>query len=90
MRRELRADQGRPFVTDSGNYLLHCAVGPIAAPRELLRDIREIPGIVEAGLFLGAADIVIVEDGDRVDMLARETAAAPAAGGEGTLRHRVG
>ncbi len=62
---------GGPFVTDNGNYLLHCAIGPIARPREMQERIRAIPGIVEVGLFLGMADTVIVEQGERVEVLER-------------------
>ncbi len=65
----VRADGDRPFVTDNGNYLLHCAVGPMADPRRTLDDIRAIPGVVEVGLFLGLADFVLVEDNGRVEVL---------------------
>jgi ribose 5-phosphate isomerase A len=67
----LRPDGNRPFVTDNGNYVLDCAVGPMAHPRDVLRDIRAIAGIVEVGLFLGLADIVLVEDDGRVEVLER-------------------
>jgi len=67
----LRPDGERPFLTDNGNYLLHCAVGPIAQPRLLLEQIRGIPGIVEVGLFLGLADVVLVEEDDQVQVLRR-------------------
>ncbi len=66
-----RRDQDRPFVTDNGNYVLHCAVGPIARPREMCRDIRAIAGVVEVGLFLDLADVVLVEDANRVEILER-------------------
>jgi ribose 5-phosphate isomerase A len=67
----LRTERGRPFVTDNGNYLLHCAVAPMARPREVLEEIRSIPGVVEVGLFLGLADVVLVQDDDHVDVLHR-------------------
>lgn len=65
----LKTEGDRPFVTDNGNCLLHCAVGPIAQPREMLQRIRAVPGVVEVGLFLDLADVVIVEDGQRVEVL---------------------
>ena len=40
-------------------------------PRDVLERIRVIPGVVEVGLFLDLADIVIVEDGDGVELLER-------------------
>ncbi len=67
----VRLDGTRPFVTDNGNHLLHCSVGPLAQPRELLEHLRAIPGIVETGLFLGMADTVLVEDADSVQVLER-------------------
>ncbi len=67
----VRLSGERPYVTDNGNYLLECAVAPMARPREVLDDIRSIPGIVEAGLFLGLADVVIVDRAASVEVLHR-------------------
>ena len=55
---------GRLFVTDNGNNILDCQVGPLADPRKLDRDIRDIPGVVGTGLFLGRADTVLVGSGN--------------------------
>lgn len=55
----------RLFVTDNGNHILDCRIGPIADAPRLEMDIRAIPGVVGTGLFLGMADIVLV--GDRSD-----------------------
>ncbi len=57
-----RLDGETPFVSDNGNHVLDCAVEPIAAPADLERRIRAIPGVVGTGLFLGMADTVLVED----------------------------
>ncbi len=67
----VRADGDRPFVTDNGNFLLHCSVAAMERPRDVLERIRAIPGVVEVGLFLGLADIVIVDREDGVDLLER-------------------
>jgi ribose 5-phosphate isomerase A len=56
---------GALFVTDNGNHILDCQIGPITDPVQLEYDIRAIPGVVGTGLFLGMADTVLV--GDRVD-----------------------
>jgi ribose 5-phosphate isomerase A len=50
------------FVTDNGNQILDCAIGPISDPPRLERDIRAIPGVVGTGLFLGMADTVLIGD----------------------------
>jgi ribose 5-phosphate isomerase A len=53
---------GKPFVTDNGNCILDCAVGPIADPAALEARLRAIPGVVGTGLFPGMADVVLVGD----------------------------
>jgi ribose 5-phosphate isomerase A len=50
------------FVTDNGNHILDCQIGPIPDAPRLERDIRAIPGVVGTGLFLGMADTVLVGD----------------------------
>jgi ribose 5-phosphate isomerase A len=55
---------GRLFVTDNGNNILDCRIGPLADPRKLDGDIRDIPGVVGTGLFLGMADTVLVGSGN--------------------------
>jgi acyl carrier protein len=56
---------GGLFVTDNGNHIVDCQIGPIADPARLENDIRAIPGVVGTGLFLGMADTVLV--GNRND-----------------------
>jgi ribose 5-phosphate isomerase A len=51
---------GQPTVTDEGNWILDCAFGPIAAPRDLGARLDARTGIVEHGLFIGLATDVIV------------------------------
>ena len=69
---------GKPFLSDNGNYILDCGSGPIEAPAELEARIRAIPGVVDTGLFLGMADIVLVGD-DQFALIEerRRGAAAP-------------
>ncbi len=56
----VRTADGRPFVTDNGNLILDCAVGPIADAPRLQREIHAVPGVVGTGLFLGTAHAVLV------------------------------
>jgi ribose 5-phosphate isomerase A len=53
---------GRLFVSDNGNNIVDCQIGPIDDAARLQREIRDIPGVVDTGLFLGMADIVLVGD----------------------------
>ena len=55
-----RGADGAPFVTDEGNSLVDCAYGEIDDPRALANRLDAIVGVVEHGLFLDMADIVVV------------------------------
>jgi ribose 5-phosphate isomerase A len=55
-------EQGRIFVTDNGNHILDCMIGPIADPAALETQLRAIPGVVGTGLFLGMASVVLLGD----------------------------
>jgi ribose 5-phosphate isomerase A len=66
----------RPFLSDNGNFTLDCTLPePLwdrPAARELERAIHAIPGVVDSGLFLETADLVLVGHPDgRVDTLQR-------------------
>ncbi len=67
----LKAD-GQPFTTDSGNYILDCALGRIDAPEALDEALKLVPGVVENGLFLGIADTAIVAGPDGVVTIQRD------------------
>lgn len=67
----MQAD-GRPFVTDSGHLILDCAFGRIAEPEALDAALKQVPGVVEHGLFLGIADAAIVAGPDGVVVLERQ------------------
>lgn len=55
-------EYGRLFVTDNGNHILDCQIGPIQNPVEFEGRIRDIPGVVGTGMFLGMADVVLIGD----------------------------
>lgn len=56
---EMRLKDGKPFVTDNGNYILDCNFPRIEQPETLEHQLNMIPGVVENGLFVGMADILI-------------------------------
>ena len=60
---------GQPFVTDQGNYILDCRFGPMENPAEIARALCDRAGIVEHGLFIGLASMVIVGKADGVEVL---------------------
>jgi ribose 5-phosphate isomerase A len=53
---------GKPFVSDSGNHILDCRISPIQDAAKLESNIRAIPGVVGTGLFLGMANTVLIGD----------------------------
>jgi ribose 5-phosphate isomerase A len=68
---ELRAQGGTPFRTDSGNLIYDLGVAPLDDPRQLDGQLRALPGVVETGLFLGRADVVVVAGAAGVRQLTR-------------------
>jgi ribose 5-phosphate isomerase A len=66
----LHAD-GKPFITDGGNYILDCAFGPIASATTLETRLNSVVGVVEHGLFLGMAAEVLIGTNEGVKQLDR-------------------
>ena len=62
---------GTPFVTDERNHILDCRFGQIADPDTLARQLSEMPGVVEHGLFIGMASVVIFARGSEIVELRR-------------------
>lgn len=71
---QLRLRDGDPLLTDSGNLLYDLQLGPISSPAELNARLCAIPGVVETGLFVGRADVVLVSDGNGTRELRRTIA----------------
>jgi len=55
-----RTKDGSVFVTDAGNYIVDVKTGPMDDPGIIDKAMRQIPGVVETGLFIQRADVVIV------------------------------
>jgi ribose 5-phosphate isomerase A len=69
----IRQKNGKPFVTDEGHHILDCNFGRIPDPPTLSRKLSDIPGIVEHGLFINRASVVLVAHGEKVTELHRTT-----------------
>ena len=67
----LRMREGDPFVTGQGNYILDCRSAGIASPGEMERELNNIPGVVENGLFIRMADKVFVASPKGVEIYSR-------------------
>ncbi|HWU36316.1 MAG TPA: ribose-5-phosphate isomerase RpiA [Candidatus Acidoferrum sp.] len=68
--RRMNAD-GKPFVTDEGNYIMHCRFDGIANPAELDRRLLTRAGVAGTGLFLGIAHEVIIGRASGVEVRTR-------------------
>ncbi len=66
-----RERDGAPVRTDAGSFIYDLRVEPIADPGALDAVLRAIPGVVETGLFVGRADVVIVAAAGGVRKLSR-------------------
>lgn len=63
----IRMTDGKPFITDEGNYIMDTDFGPITDPAALADAIKGISGVVEHGLFINLASKVIMgKDGGTV------------------------
>ena len=56
----LRQRDGKPYVTDNGNFILDCNYDGIADPAGLARQLDQTTGLVDHGLFVGMAGRIVV------------------------------
>src|SRR5580693_275862 len=70
---ELRLGKdGKPYLTDENNHILDCRFGQIPDANELAWKLSDMPGVVEHGLFIGMASVLLVANGSEVvEMRAR-------------------
>ena len=61
-----RQADGKPFLTDENNHILDCSFGQIADVEKLARQLSDMPGVVEHGLFIGMASVVLVANGSEI------------------------
>jgi ribose 5-phosphate isomerase A len=53
---------GQTWLSDNGHPIVDCQIGPMADPADLNRNLCDVPGVVDTGLFLKMADVVLVGD----------------------------
>jgi len=61
-----RSPDGTVFRTDEGHHILDCHFGQIPDPPALARTLSDMPGVVEHGLFINMASVVLLAKGDKV------------------------
>ncbi len=62
---------GKPYLTDENNHILDCAFGQIRDADALARELSEMPGVVEHGLFIGMASMALLAKGSDIIELRR-------------------
>ena len=70
---QLRQKNGIPFRTDNGNYIFDCSFSNITFPRDLERELNLIPGVVDNGLFIAMAEIIITLNKDKEIVIKKRT-----------------
>jgi ribose 5-phosphate isomerase A len=66
-----RNSDGSPYLTDEGNYILDCHFSKIRGADGLANKLSDMPGVVEHGLFINMASVVLIADGTKVIELKR-------------------
>jgi len=69
---ELRkSDDTSPFITDSGNHIYDCHFDALKSPRQLAAALNAIPGVVEHGLFIDIANVILIGNSSGAHTLQR-------------------
>jgi len=66
-----RTADGKPYLTDENNYILDCHFAKIRGADGLANKLSDMPGVVEHGLFINMANVVLVARGSEVTELHR-------------------
>ncbi|MBD2092421.1 ribose-5-phosphate isomerase RpiA [Microcoleus sp. FACHB-1515] len=61
-----------PVITDQGLMVLDVDFGAIDNPAELEKTLNNIPGVLENGLFIGVADVVLIGEIQNDQPIVRE------------------
>jgi ribose 5-phosphate isomerase A len=62
--RMCKGGKAGPIVTDNGNFVIDADFGQIKDPRTLEQHLKQIPGIIETGLFINMAEIAFFGNAD--------------------------
>jgi ribose 5-phosphate isomerase A len=57
---ELRRQGDQVFRTEAGHYIVDLHIGTINDPAQLERELHQIPGVVETGLFVGRTTVLVI------------------------------
>jgi len=66
--RQLKDGSG-PLITDGGHYILDVKCEKIPNPLDTAHLLNQIPGVMEHGLFIDLADVIIIGEADHAKVL---------------------
>jgi ribose 5-phosphate isomerase A len=64
-----KKDGSGPLITDGGHYILDCQCDVISDPRATAAALDKIPGVMEHGLFVDLATMIIVGEEDHAKIM---------------------
>jgi ribose 5-phosphate isomerase A len=67
----LRQADDAPFKTDNGNVIYDCHLGAIQNAAKLGAAIHAVPGVVEHGLFVGMATMLLIATPREVEVISK-------------------
>lgn len=65
------SDNGQPIVTDNHNYILDTAFDVVEDAGQIHNGLKQLTGVVETGLFVGFASVVIYGNEDGAEVVSR-------------------
>jgi ribose 5-phosphate isomerase A len=60
-----------PVVTDNGNLIVDAEFGLIRNPEELMHKLKNLPGVVETGLFVDMTDVAYIGTASTVEKIGK-------------------
>lgn len=67
---EIRRTDGKPFITDGGNWIIDVSLQNIPDVRHFSREMKLATGVIETGYFERQPDLVVTyRDGEIVEMM---------------------
>jgi len=64
-----KKDGSGPLITDGGHYILDSRCQEIPKPAETARILASIPGVMEHGLFIDLADVIVIGEADHAKVM---------------------
>jgi ribose 5-phosphate isomerase A len=69
----LRQKDGEAFRTDGNNLIYDCALGSIGDAPALAKTLSVVPGVVDHGLFIGIASVLVIAGESGVEVIERKS-----------------